>query len=97
VPVAVNDAFTAVAGSALNVEAPGVLANDTDADSPSIQAVLATNPAHGTLSLQPSGAFTYTPTASFTGADNFTYRATDQTSQSAACDRHHHRCWPSRS
>ena len=37
-PVADNDTFAVVSGSVLNVPAPGVLANDTDADSPTLQA-----------------------------------------------------------
>jgi len=65
------------------VPAPGVLANDSDADTPSLQAGVATNPSHGTLALQPSGAFTYTPAAGFSGTDSFTYQVTDQTSISA--------------
>jgi hypothetical protein len=37
-----------------------------------------TNPAHGTLTVSAStGAFTYTPTSTYTGADSFTYTAKD--------------------
>jgi YVTN family beta-propeller protein len=81
-PVGTNDAYSAASGAALNVPAPGVLGNDTDADSPSLQAVLGTNPAHGMLRLQPDGSFSYTPTAGFSGMDSFTYRASDQSSLS---------------
>jgi hypothetical protein len=66
----------------LTVPAPGILANDTDPDSPTLQAVLASNPAHGRLALQPDGGFTYTPDAGFAGTDTFAYRASDQTSLS---------------
>jgi YVTN family beta-propeller protein/VCBS repeat-containing protein len=82
-PVGANDAYTVAENGLLNVPAPGVLANDTDADSPSLQATLETAPTHGTFSLQPSGAFTYKPNENFTGTDRFTYRATDQTNLSA--------------
>ncbi|NJO83673.1 MAG: cadherin-like domain-containing protein, partial [Blastochloris sp.] len=34
-------------------------------------------PAHGTLTLNPDGSFTYTPDAGFDGVDQFTYRAGD--------------------
>ena len=34
-------------------------------------------PAHGTLSLQPDGTFSYLPAANFSGTDTFTYRASD--------------------
>jgi YVTN family beta-propeller protein len=79
VPAAALDTYTVNHGSVLNVAAPGVLTNDTDADSPSLQASVVTDPANGTLSLQPSGAFSYTPRQGFVGADRFTYRVTDQT------------------
>jgi hypothetical protein len=36
-------------------------------------------PAYGTLSLNTSGSFSYTPAASFTGVDYFTYRVSDGT------------------
>ena len=57
--------------------ASGVLANDTDPDGASLTAVLASNPAHGTLALSANGSFTYTPAANYTGPDTFTYRAND--------------------
>jgi VCBS repeat-containing protein len=82
-PVGVNDDYTVAENAILNVPAPGVLANDTDADSPSLQATLKTGPAHGTLTLQPSGAFGYKPNEGFSGVDSFVYTATDQTSFSA--------------
>ncbi|HET7591268.1 MAG TPA: Ig-like domain-containing protein [Solirubrobacterales bacterium] len=34
-------------------------------------------PAHGTLTMQSDGSFTYLPEASYLGSDSFTYRATD--------------------
>ena len=40
------------------------------------------NVTHGTLSLSSNGGFTYTPTNGYTGADSFTYRANDGTSNS---------------
>jgi Big-like domain-containing protein len=40
-------------------------------------AVLGTGPAHGTLSLNANGSFTYTSAASYSGPDSFTYRASD--------------------
>ena len=42
--------------------APGVLGNDTDVEGTPLTAVLVTGPAHGTLTLNPNGSFTYTPT-----------------------------------
>ena len=36
-------------------------------------------PAHGTLTLNANGSFTYTPAANYNGRDSFTYRANDGT------------------
>jgi len=55
----------------------GVLANDTDIDSPELTVSVQTPPAHGQLTLQKDGAFTYTPDAGFTGADTFLYLVSD--------------------
>ena len=62
--------------------APGVLANDSDADGNPLTAVLVSGPTHGTLALQPDGGFTYTPAANYNGPDSFTYRANDGTADS---------------
>src|SRR5207245_911525 len=76
-PVAVNDTATANAGSPITVAAPGVLANDSDADGDPLTAVLVSGPANGTLTLNPNGSFTYTPKTGFSGTDSFTYKAND--------------------
>ena len=77
-PVAVNDSFSTAEDTALIVAGPGVLANDTDPDvGDLLTAVLATGPAHGTLTLNSDGSFTYTPHLNFFGSDSFTYRAHD--------------------
>lgn len=83
-PIGANDAFSVASGSVLNVPAPGVLANDSDPDSPSLQVAVATTTSHGPLTLRPDGGFTYTPAAGFSGPDSFTYRITDGTSVSQA-------------
>jgi large repetitive protein len=53
------------------------LNNDTDVDSPSLAAVLDSGPAHGLLTLNPNGSFTYTPAVDYHGTDSFTYHAFD--------------------
>lgn len=56
----------------------GVLANDTDPDGDTpLQAVLVAGPAHGTLSLNANGSFTYTPNNGYTGPDSFQYKPWD--------------------
>ena len=72
-----SDSYTTTQDTALVVAAPGVLANDTDPNGDALTAVLVTNPAHGTLTLNADGSFTYTPTGGYTGPDSFIYRARD--------------------
>jgi hypothetical protein len=76
-PVAVNDSYTTVAGTALVLAPRGPLTNDTDVDSAaaSLRAVLESGPSQGSLVLNASGALTYIPNAGFVGTDTFTYRA----------------------
>lgn len=76
-PVATNDSYSVAEDTLLNVAAPGVLANDSDADTNALTAVLVTPPAHGILSLATNGGFTYLPATNFNGTDNFTYKAND--------------------
>ena len=59
--------------------ANGALANDTDADSQTLTATIATQPAKGTVTFNSNGSFTYIPNANFSGTDSFTYRANDGT------------------
>jgi VCBS repeat-containing protein len=76
-PVAVDDAYSGPHDRDLNVGAPGVLGNDTDADLDALTAVLGTTTGNGTLSLAADGSFSYTPDPGFVGSDSFTYRADD--------------------
>jgi VCBS repeat-containing protein len=77
VPVANNDSYTVNEDTTLTIPAAGVLANDSDVDGDVLSAVLVSNPATGSLSLNTNGAFTYTPSLHFTGTVTFTYRAAD--------------------
>lgn len=69
-----NDAFGLSEDTSITVTAPGVLSNDTDVDGPASATTLV-GPAHGALSLNANGSFTYTPHANFNGNDSFSYRA----------------------
>ncbi|WP_158248980.1 Calx-beta domain-containing protein [Mycobacterium sp. ENV421] len=73
-PVAGNDDFTAVEGTAITGD---VLTNDSDPDGDPLSAALATGPSHGSVSVNPNGSFVYAPTTNYVGPDSFTYTATD--------------------
>jgi VCBS repeat-containing protein len=76
-PVAQDDTYTTNEDTPLLVPAPGILGNDYDVDGDPLTAVLVSGPAHGTLTLNPDGSFTYTPAENFCGEDSFTYKAYD--------------------
>ena len=76
-PTAVQDEIIIEEGevaSGLNL-----LANDSDPDDDNliINTVPVVDVAHGTLSINPDGSFTYTPEAGFIGTDGFTYEVCD--------------------
>jgi uncharacterized repeat protein (TIGR01451 family) len=81
-PVAVDDHYTTCEDIPLVVAAQGVLSNDGDLNDDPLAAILDSSSVSGTLSLNPDGSFTYTPTLNFSGFDDFTYHATDAISDS---------------
>ena len=81
--VARNDSVTAFRDSVLNVPAPGVLANDTEANGAGMSATKLSDPVNGLLTLNADGSLSYSPNAGFVGTDAFTYRATSSSGQSA--------------
>ena len=76
-PVANADSYSTANNTPKTVGAPGVLANDTDADADQLTASVVSQPEHGTVSMTSDGAFTYTPDADFAGIDSYTYTASD--------------------
>jgi VCBS repeat-containing protein len=81
-PVAVDDSFGTSANTLLSIDAPGILANDSDVDGDGLSASLVDTVLHGTLTLSADGAFDYLPNVGFIGVDSFTYRASDGTGAS---------------
>ena len=77
-PNAVADVYTTSEDIGLsgNVLTDG--ADDTDADGDELTATLVTGPAHGDLTLNSDGSFTYTPDADYNGTDTFTYKVSDE-------------------
>lgn len=82
-PEAVDDEnFTTYEDVTLEIVAPGVLGNDLDADNDDLSAVLVNGPAHGVLTLNSDGSFSYNPEVGYRGEDFFTYTAFDGTDHS---------------
>lgn len=79
-PVANDDAFEAIGNVTIPVAAPGVLANDTDTETPGglsvVPGTVATS-SGGSATLGADGSFTYLSAPGFTGSDTFTYTVTD--------------------
>ena len=83
-PVAGTESYTVDEDDTLTIDAAnGVLANDSDIDGDSLEAVLVDGPANGSLTLNSDGSFTYEPSDDFNGTDTFTYYVTDGTLTSA--------------
>ncbi len=87
-PTAVNHTYSAVGNTPLGVGTTpsgpaatvsgSVLNGDSDPDSTSPLSVTGnTNPAHGTVTMNPDGTFTYVPDAGYSGPDSFQYTITD--------------------
>ncbi|RYD38146.1 MAG: DUF642 domain-containing protein, partial [Verrucomicrobiaceae bacterium] len=86
-PVAMPDRYITNPGKQLAI-AGQVLENDTDSENDILKAVVATQPAHGTVGQAWEGGgelagFYYMPGPGFVGEDSFTYYATDGTLRSA--------------
>src|SRR5262249_53967264 len=81
-PVAINDSYTTAENTTLTVSATSVLNNDIDVDGNPLSAILVSGTAHGALTLNADGSFTYTPAANYIGSDSFTYKANDGTADS---------------
>jgi len=81
-PVAVNDSYSTSMNTPLNQAAPGVLSNDSAPAGTTLTAQLVNGPSHGTLVLETTGSFLYTPATGYSGNDSFTYLASDGTTSS---------------
>ena len=81
-PVANDDGYSTDKNTTLNVAAPGVLDNDTDANNDPLTAILQDNVSNGTLTLNDNGFFNYMPNTDYIGDDTFSYFAFDGTALS---------------
>ena len=78
-PIGAADSYTTPYETRLDVDKPGVLANDTDLDSSELFAKLVSGTSHGVLELREEGRIRYEPDNGFSGTDKFTYRPYDGT------------------
>src|SRR5688572_8960943 len=80
-PLAINDSYSASGNIRITVAAPGVLANDSDADGvgPALNVTAGSflSAQGGDVNLSADGSFTYNPPAGFEGVDTFTYTLSD--------------------
>ena len=95
-PVARADSYILPASGGLQVNLPGILSNDSDAEGDSLTPLLVSGPFKGTLSLNSNGSFTYTARTdgSISGSpaegislnqqDVFTYQVSDGNTSSQA-------------
>lgn len=75
--MAVDDAYTVNEDGTLDIAAPGVLGNDTNANNDTLTAGVVGDVQQGTLTLNTGGSFTYAPDGNFNGTDSFTYEVCD--------------------
>lgn len=80
-PIAHADAFAPIEDEVF--DGTSVLLNDSYARADLLTATLVRSTTNGALSFNIDGTFSYTPATNFTGADSFTYIATDGTLTSA--------------
>ena len=79
-PLARADTYEVVRGGTLHIlDFAGVLKNDTDPQSKPLSAILVSTTAHGTLTFNANGSFSYINNGSVATTDSFTYKATNGT------------------
>ncbi len=73
-PDAVNDSSSTTEDTAVSIT---VLDNDSDPDGDTLSVTGASDPAHGSTTVNGDNTITYTPDANFNGTDTFTYTISD--------------------
>lgn len=75
-----NGEFATEEGGALNIDAPGVLGNDSDIDGDiiTVDTTPVSGPSNGSLTLNADGSFSYAHDGSETAQDSFVYRILDR-------------------
>lgn len=79
-PQARPDTYQVARGATLQIlDSAGVLKNDTDPQSKPLTAILVSTPAHGMLTFNANGSFSYVNDGSAATTDSFTYKASNGT------------------
>lgn len=79
-PVAVDDFYTVLGNTALNVPlATGLLNNDSDVENDplTVNTTPVSGPSNGSVTINANGTFTYVPNTGFSGTDSFEYQVSD--------------------
>ena len=76
-PIPGPDSYAGTWDTPIQIEAPGLLANDSDPDGDTLETHLETAPERGYLSLFRDGGFRYEPEFGFAGTVTFVYKAWD--------------------
>ncbi|WP_157964823.1 Ig-like domain-containing protein, partial [Algibacillus agarilyticus] len=71
---AADDSFNATEDTVLNGSVAG---NDSTTSGGTLSFAKASDPSHGTVTVNTDGTFSYTPNSNYTGSDSFTYTVTD--------------------
>jgi VCBS repeat-containing protein len=77
IPVPGSNALSTNEDTAVQFTAAQLLANDTDADGDILSVSSLAQPAHGVVTANATGGWTYTPSLNYNGADSFGYTVTD--------------------
>ncbi len=81
-PEAKHDRYLSTTGQALQIAAPGYLANDTQVGGDDVTTQIISRPRFGTLTLGTDGSFDYQPFPGFSGVDSFRYQVSNAAGQS---------------
>ena len=77
-PLTEDDSYELDEDTVLTVGADaGILANDVDQEGDDVTLELLSETTHGELTIEQNGSFTYTPSAEYSGTDQFTYLLDD--------------------
>ncbi len=81
-PIAQDDVYYTSVDQVLVLPAPGMIANDFDADGDSLSLALVAPPSYGIVNYMGNGSFSYIPNTGYNGLASFDYHVSDGTANS---------------